>query len=610
MDSSLAAHLQRPGQLLTSNAQSQYPPHNPPTSPGFIRRRSVVQEWELLRCFNCFSPNHSLRECPDRRRSVLEKEELRDFHGIINRRWTELILERYADLAQQNGFFNKHVGYRRIWSPYMLNGATVTPFVTFLDHKNRDEDTRVSRGNLQTRNEQKSQEDRNSVQYTAEDATLDHASQLPAEHPDETFAIQERSIAIVPQEVGYEKAFEQPSHSLPAPAQHYSPNDWSSGGWREDPNHVPDPTNSWAWDLAPTTSSDSSDSLRKRSSSYRRRGRRACLPSLANAKTIKPASVYCLAAGREEFLTRDDLSLPSPDTTPAPSAETFRETRVDFVDSGLNQFPVELLLDIFTYVADNVSADAHQRVKDVIAGSTFDAMPELNKGRTRNLSGVVRTCHRFRLVAQGILFKDVNLVSYKDVKKFTNAITKAPELANIVQIVRINLENKTGGLRNERITRFDMPSTGDGASQFIQLVESCPNIQVLSVLMPGCLLGFGCLDGQYPNLRELQLKDIASTNQVLSGMWDMLKQFPNVRRLKLVHSTDNSGVEFDPLAIPPHRLLNLLSHEFSKLSTLTLENAPEISDDVLKMVVPRLPQLNKLSLVHCKLVTSGGPFVP
>lgn len=282
----------------------------------------------------------------------------------------------------------------------------------------------------------------------------------------------------------------------------------------------------------------------------------------------------------------------------------------------LNRCPNEILETIFTYAGDDYASDSGGKVKDIIAGHNFSLGDGVwdNVRRAHNLDGVARSCRRLRLVAQQIIYKVVCIDRYKPLRKLALALTADPELGELVQVFRITLSQTNQPYRNRGLFRYQMdrktavPNT-DYASLFVRVVESCPNLQVVSAKMFGSVLGFGAIRGRFTKMREICISDPISSSLVLNRMWDHLVKFPRLTKFKIVHSDLNNAVDFTPLEIPLHMADRALENNFKHLATLTLENAPEVADSLLYFLARRLTALTKLAIVNCKLVSSAGMFV-
>ncbi|CCX04403.1 Similar to hypothetical protein [Tuber melanosporum Mel28]; acc. no. XP_002835969 [Pyronema omphalodes CBS 100304] len=84
-----------------------------------------VQEWNVLRCFNCWEDGHTVYRCWSPCMSDIEREEKRDELGVISRRWTQYVLDSPVFSIEIK---KKHQGFSRIWLPYSSRGKYITPF--------------------------------------------------------------------------------------------------------------------------------------------------------------------------------------------------------------------------------------------------------------------------------------------------------------------------------------------------------------------------------------------------------------------------------------------------------------------------------------------------
>jgi hypothetical protein len=333
-------------------------------------------------------------------------------------------------------------------------------------------------------------------------------------------------------------------------------------------------------------------------------------------------TVYRIENGEKEIIfDRTDLTLLAPLDREAKrgvvggSDDESNHNRRPYVknNSPLARCPNEILEAILTYAADECPSGRKTKVRDIIAGHDFgvdDGVVD-NIRKAKNLSGAVKSCRQLRQVAQQVIYKVVSIDKYKALRRFALSLTADPELGKMVQVFRVNLCQTTQSYRNRGLFRYQMEnrnvaSNTDFASLFVRVVESCPSLQVLSVKMYGSILGFGAVRGKFTKMREICISDPVSSGQVLNQMWNHLTDFPQLQKFKIVHSDINDSVDFEPLEIPYHMADKALDFTFKNLGTLTLENAPEVSDNLLFYIVRRLTALNKLAIVNCKLVSSGG----
>ncbi|KAF8539729.1 hypothetical protein BDD12DRAFT_81256 [Trichophaea hybrida] len=383
--------------------------------------------------------------------------------------------------------------------------------------------------------------------------------------------------------------------------------DWDTSNWQEQLNMV---------------SPSKNNTLRKQNTKQKTKKANKVLTMARSHLIESDTTAYKIENGdKEEVYDRTDLTmLPLLDREArrnivgSSDDESYHNRRLHVRNnSPLTRCPNEILEKILTYAADEYASDRKTKVKDIIAGHDFgldDGVSD-NMRRARNLAGAAKSCRQLRLIAQRIIYKVVIIDKYKPLRKFALSLTTDPELGKMVQVFRVNLLQTNQSYKNRGFFKYQMDnrnvvSNTDFASLFVRVVESCPNLQVLSVKMYGSILGFGAVRGKFTKMREICISDPVSSGMVLNQMWNHLTDFPQLQKFKMVHSEMNDGVNFEPLEIPHHFADKALDFTFKDLSTLTLENAPEVSDELLVFLVRRFTALNKLAIVNCKLVSSGG----
>jgi len=280
--------------------------------------------------------------------------------------------------------------------------------------------------------------------------------------------------------------------------------------------------------------------------------------------------------------------------------------------SYLCRCPNEILESIFNYAADGDTYGETKKVRDMVTGTKWDIDEGVNdtSRKARNLTGVAKSCQQLRLVAQRVIYRVICIKTYAPLYKLARTLTADPHLGGMVQVLKIHLEQgcnykNRGVYRHEKVNNVALTNT-NSASVLVRIVESCRNLQLLSTKLHGSVLGFSTLQGKFRQLREVVISDETSRGQVMNYMWNHLTNFPRLNKFKIIHSDMNSAMDFTPLEIPFFMAERGLDSGSRTLSNLQLENAPEVSDALLFLLVRRFYVLTKLAIVNCKLVTSAG----
>ncbi|KAL7275458.1 hypothetical protein RUND412_001586 [Rhizina undulata] len=287
-----------------------------------------------------------------------------------------------------------------------------------------------------------------------------------------------------------------------------------------------------------------------------------------------------------------------------------RKSRSTPRPTGIHAFPTEILDNIFNYLADGILADEQMPIKDYNNGYTFETDGRLNIRRNYRLCSVIKTCRLWRIIGQNIIYKVIHITNLDQLESLVNTILHDSALGEMVQAIRINLKQTLPNMswRNQGTDyrfRDSASPTPEGTGElFFNLMINTPHVQVLSANMYGCAIGFEQPDGFYSGMRDLQIKDDNRDLALFKNFWRNLKRYPNLQRLKVCHPDQNT--EFDRFEIHLSTLKGVFDHGYPTLTSLTFESAPEISDAILLPLVQRLPKLEKLAILDCKLVTSGG----
>lgn len=276
---------------------------------------------------------------------------------------------------------------------------------------------------------------------------------------------------------------------------------------------------------------------------------------------------------------------------------------------GVRKLSEDTLHMIFSYVADGLMPEDQMKMKNVHIGSNFRLDASFTTTRYRRLKSVLRSCRYWRHLSQHIVYKYVNLDQFCNFKGFVRTISEDAELGKMVCAIKINIQ---GGVsyasHDNRLSRqelSEMPKSSDSAQLFTVMMESCPELQILSANMYGAIRGFNFVLTKFPKMREVQIMDDSSKGMVAHNLWRNLGNYPNLEKFRIFHSEENGATNFDSLKLPPRDLFNSRSTELV-LKALTMERAPELSDKILGIFASRLKQLTNLVIVDCKLVTSAG----
>lgn len=281
--------------------------------------------------------------------------------------------------------------------------------------------------------------------------------------------------------------------------------------------------------------------------------------------------------------------------------------------NGIRKLSEDTLHMIFSYVADGLMPEDQMKMKNVHIGSNFRLDASFTTTRYRRLKSVIFSCRYWRNLSQHIVYKYVNLDQFRNFKRFAHTISENPELGRMVRAVKINIQGGASYTTHDnRVSRqelIEMPKSSDSAQLFTLMMESCPELQILSVNMYGAISGFNFVLTKFPKMREMQIMDDSSKGMVAHNLWKNLENCPSLEKFKIFHSEENGAMNFDSLKILPRALPKSLFDKGSSnivLKALTMERAPELSNRVLEILASRLKQLTQLVIVDCKLVTSSG----
>lgn len=276
---------------------------------------------------------------------------------------------------------------------------------------------------------------------------------------------------------------------------------------------------------------------------------------------------------------------------------------------GVKKLSEDTLHMIFSYVADGLMPEDQMKMKNVHIGSNFRLDASFTSIRYRRLKSVLRSCRYWRHLSQHIVYKYVNLDQFCNFKGFVRTISEDAELGKMVRAVKINIQGGASYIshdnRPSRQELSEMPKSSDSAQLFTVMMESCPELQILSANMYGAIRGFNFVLTKFLKMREIQIMDDSSKGMVAHNLWKNLGNYPNLEKFRIFHSEENGATNFDTLKLPPKDFFNKTSTTFL-LKALTMERAPELSDKILGIFASRLKQLTNLVIVDCKLVTSAG----
>lgn len=276
---------------------------------------------------------------------------------------------------------------------------------------------------------------------------------------------------------------------------------------------------------------------------------------------------------------------------------------------GVRKLSEDTLHMIFSYVADGLMPEDQMKMKNVHIGSNFRLDASFTSTRYRRLKSVLRSCRYWRHLSQHIVYKYVNLDQFCNFKGFVRTISEDAELGKMVCAVKINIQGGASYIshdnRPSRQELSEMPKSSDSAQLFTAMMESCPELQILSANMYGAIRGFNFVLTKFLKMREIQIMDDSSKGMVAHNLWKNLGNYPNLEKFRIFHSEENGATNFDTLKLPPKDFFNKTNPTFV-LKALTMERSPELSDKILGIFASRLKQLTNLVIVDCKLVTSAG----
>lgn len=280
---------------------------------------------------------------------------------------------------------------------------------------------------------------------------------------------------------------------------------------------------------------------------------------------------------------------------------------------GIRILSEDTLHMIFSYVADGLMPEDQMKMKNVHIGSNFRLDASFTTTRYRRLKSVLRSCRYWRHLSQHIVYKYINLDQFCNFKGFVRTISEDAELGKMVRAVKLNIQGGASYMSHDnRLSKqelSEMPKSSDSALLFTAMMESCPELQILSANMYGAIRGFNFVLAKFPKMREMQIMDDSSKGMVAHNLWENLGNYPNLEKFRIFHSEENGATNFDTLKLlPPRSFLSKRSTAFL-LKALTMERAPELSDKIIGVFASRLKQLTNLVIVDCKLVTSAGMLI-
>lgn len=280
---------------------------------------------------------------------------------------------------------------------------------------------------------------------------------------------------------------------------------------------------------------------------------------------------------------------------------------------GIRVLSEDTLHMVFSYVADGLMPEDQMKMKNVHIGSNFRLDASFTTTRYRRLKSVLRSCRYWRHLSQQIVYKYINLDQFCNFKGFVRTINEDAELGKMVRAVKLNIQGGASYMSHDnRLSKqelSEMPKSGDSALLFTAMMESCPELQILSANMYGAIRGFNFVLAKFPKMREMQIMDNSSKGMVAHNLWENLGNYPNLEKFRIFHSEENGATNFDTLKLlPPRGFLSKRSTAFL-LKALTMERAPELSDKIIGVFASRLKQLTNLVIVDCKLVTSAGMLI-
>ncbi|KAH0602267.1 uncharacterized protein H6S33_009877 [Morchella sextelata] len=276
--------------------------------------------------------------------------------------------------------------------------------------------------------------------------------------------------------------------------------------------------------------------------------------------------------------------------------------------TGIRKLSEDTLTTIFSYLADGLMPEDQMETKNVHIGNSFKFDTSFTTTRYRRLRAVLRSCHYWRHLGQQIVCKYVNLNKLPSFERFVRTISEDEELGNMVRAIKVNIHGGASYMAHDRSPSkqlAEMPKVSDLAQLFTRMMQSCPQLQVLSVNMHGAIMGFNLVFEKFPMMREIQIKDDKSKGIVAHNIWiNLSRNYPNLENFRIFHCQENAATNFNNLK--NSKIFQLKGGNEIILKALTMERCPEISDRSLAALCPKLKNLTTLVIVDCKLVTSGG----
>ncbi|KAI5794311.1 hypothetical protein DFH27DRAFT_128311 [Peziza echinospora] len=208
-------------------------------------------------------------------------------------------------------------------------------------------------------------------------------------------------------------------------------------------------------------------------------------------------------------------------------------------------------------------------------------------------------------VVQKIIYTRVSITSIFDLDRFLRTVQFRERLSSLVIDITVDIPQ----LKSHQI-RFTPPgkmakSTYSMIRGIYGIFECCKSLTRFAFHCTGAIQAFGKLEGFYPSLRKVVVCDLLDIGKSSEAFWKNLPLFPNLEEVSLVRSEENRDLDHRKWQISPVGK-PWISHDYLTLQLLKFSYCPDVSDKILHKMLPSLPNLNKLMLHECKLVTSSG----
>ncbi|KAF3940116.1 hypothetical protein ABW19_dt0207664 [Dactylella cylindrospora] len=266
--------------------------------------------------------------------------------------------------------------------------------------------------------------------------------------------------------------------------------------------------------------------------------------------------------------------------------------------SPINNLPNEILMMIFRCLIDcGSTAPSNNPIERPILTRAADL-----KHRNQRLDVVRKTCNRWRSICQVELYSEVAICSVRELGLFADSVDRDPTLARLVH--KLEIETSLQPIREEgSLAWCEQLDWADHAADDLRLIlKSCTNLKQLIAKVDGSMRTLTKISNSYPGLSFLAIRDGLVRLEDAKGLWNMMKQLPNLQDFEIeypwgVKTGENLTLKDQPIWETPFN---------PELRSLIVKNVSNFHDKMLQASLHKLPKLKALSVSECEFVTSQG----